>query len=166
MKTLIAYASKTGTSKKCAELLGQALPDSELCDLTKEKRDPASFDAVVIGGGIRMGRLHVDARQYLEYCKELLLTKRLGLFLCSGWPEQAEAQFSGNVDGELLAHATVRMSFGGEIDMQRMHGFDRLLARMAQKAAREDPASAPRLYPERIDAFAKAMAGKDGKEQS
>ena len=50
MKTLIAYASKTGTSKKCAELLGQALPDSELCDLTKEKRDPASFDAVVIAG--------------------------------------------------------------------------------------------------------------------
>ena len=43
-------------------------------------------EQVIVGGGVRMGALHVDARQYLDGCKPVLLKKRLGLFLCAGEP--------------------------------------------------------------------------------
>ena len=69
MKTLIAYASKTGTAEKCARMLAERLPDATLCDLCKEKPDPGAYDQVIVGGGVRMGALHVDARQYLDGCK-------------------------------------------------------------------------------------------------
>ena len=80
MKTLIAYASKTGTAEKCARMLAERIPDSTLCDLCKEKPDPSAYDQVIVGGGVRMGALHVDARQYLDGCKPILLQKRLACF--------------------------------------------------------------------------------------
>ena len=89
MKTLIAYASKTGTSEKCARMLAERIPDATLCDLCREKPDPNAYDQVIVGGGVRMGALHVDARQYLDGCKPILLQKRLGLFLCAGFAEKA-----------------------------------------------------------------------------
>ena len=91
MKTLIAYASKTGTAEKCARMLAERIPDATLCDLCKEKPDPSAYDQVIVGGGVRMGALHVDARQYLDGCKPILLQKRLGLFLCAGFVEKADA---------------------------------------------------------------------------
>ena len=89
MKTLIAYASKTGTAEKCARMLAERLPDAKLCDLCKEKPDPGAYDQVIVGGGVRMGTLHVDARQYLDGCKPILLQKRLGLYFCAGFVEKA-----------------------------------------------------------------------------
>ena len=89
MKTLIAYASRTGASEKCARMLAERIPDSTLCDLCREKPDPNAYEQVIVGGGVRMGALHVDARQYLDGCKPVLLQKRLGLFLCAGFVEKA-----------------------------------------------------------------------------
>ena len=117
MKTLIAYASKTGASEKCARMLAERIPDSTLCDLCREKPDPNAYDQVIVGGGVRMGALHVDARQYLDGCKPVLLQKRLGLFLCAGFAEKAGEIFANNVDPELRAHAVACECFGGEIDM-------------------------------------------------
>ena len=52
-----------------------------------------------------MGVLHVDARQYLDGCKPILMEKRLGLFLCAGFADKADALFENNVDPGLRAHA-------------------------------------------------------------
>ena len=54
MKTLIAYASKTGTAEKCARILAERIPDSTLCDLCKEKPDrfssPSSCTGIKFSG--------------------------------------------------------------------------------------------------------------------
>ena len=160
MKTLIAYASRTGASEKCARMLAERIPDSTLCDLCREKPDPNAYDQVIVGGGVRMGALHVDARQYLDGCKPVLLQKRLGLFLCAGFAEKAGEIFANNVDPELRAHAVACECFGGEIDMGKLHGFDRLITKMALRSFKdaEGRAAMPRLLPERIEAFAAKFA--------
>ena len=160
MKTLIAYASRTGASEKCARMLAERIPDSTLCDLCKEKPDPSAYDQVIVGGGVRMGALHVDARQYLDGCKPVLLQKRLGLFLCAGFAEKAGEIFANNVDPELRAHAVACECFGGEIDMGKLHGFDRLITKMALRSFKDEDGQAamPRLLPERVEAFAAKFA--------
>lgn len=160
MKTLIAYASRTGASEKCARMLAERIPDSTLCDLCREKPDPNAYEQVIVGGGVRMGALHVDARQYLDGCKPVLLQKRLGLFLCAGFAEKAGEIFANNVDPELRAHAVACECFGGEIDMGKLHGFDRLITKMALRSFKdaEGRAAMPRLLPERVEAFAAKFA--------
>ena len=156
MKTLIAYASKTGASEKCARMLAERIPDSTLCDLCREKPDPNAYEQVIVGGGVRMGALHVDARQYLDGCKPVLLQKRLGLYLCAGFAEKSGEIFANNVDPELRAHAVACECFGGEIDMGKLRGFDRLITKMALRSFKdaEGRAAMPRLLPERVEAFA------------
>ena len=160
MKTLIAYASKTGASEKCARMLAERIPDSTLCDLCREKPDPNAYEQVIVGGGVRMGALHVDARQYLDGCKPVLLKKRLGLYLCAGFAEKAGEIFANNVDPELRAHAVACECFGGEIDMGKLRGFDRLITKMALRSFKdaEGRAAMPRLLPERVEAFAAKFA--------
>ncbi|HJB61082.1 MAG TPA: GNAT family acetyltransferase, partial [Candidatus Ruminococcus gallistercoris] len=58
---LIAYASKTGTTAECAAQLAALLPGASLCDLTKETPEIGRFDAVIVGGCVRMGALHKAA---------------------------------------------------------------------------------------------------------
>lgn len=160
MKTLIAYASRTGASEKCARMLAERIPDSTLCDLCREKPDPNAYEQVIVGGGVRMGALHVDARQYLDGCKPVLLQKRLGLFLCAGFAEKAGEIFANNVDPELRAHAVACECFGGEIDMDKLRGFDRLITKMALRSFKDEDGQAamPRLLPERVEAFAAKFA--------
>ena len=160
MKTLIAYASRTGASEKCARMLAERIPDSTLCDLCREKPDPNAYEQVIVGGGVRMGALHVDARQYLDGCKPVLLQKRLGLYLCAGFAEKAGEIFANNVDPELRAHAVACECFGGEIDMGKLRGFDRLITKMALRSFKdaEGRAAMPRLLPERVEAFAAKFA--------
>ena len=160
MKTLIAYASRTGASEKCARMLAERIPDSTLCDLCREKPNPNAYEQVIVGGGVRMGALHVDARQYLDGCKPVLLKKRLGLFLCAGFVEKAGEIFANNVDPELRAHAVACECFGGEIDMSKLSGFDRLITKMALRSFKDEDGQAamPRLLPERVEAFAAKFA--------
>ena len=159
MKTLIAYASKTGTTEKCARTLAEKIPNATLVDLCAQKPDPSAYDQVIIGGSVRMGSLHVDARQYLEGAKSILLQKRLGVFLCAGFAEKADAILENNVDAELRAHALQCECFGGEIDMGKLRGFERLITKMALRSFKDEGgAEMPHLFPERIEAFAAKFA--------
>lgn len=156
MKTLIVYASSTGTVEKCAKALAELLPGAELHALAKKANpSPEGYDAVIIGGCIRGGGLAPFAQMYLEECEEMLLEKQLGLFICCGDDEMAEEYFSGNVSEALLAHAKVRMSFGGELDADRAKG---MIDRMLVKSMLQNPDAAKmKLYEERIPEFASKM---------
>ena len=65
MKILIAYASRNGTVKRCAEMLAKYLPSGiefELCDLLKLEVDEAAnvldgYDAAALLGSVRMGSI-------------------------------------------------------------------------------------------------------------
>lgn len=156
MKTLIVYASSTGTVEKCAKQLAELLPGAELHALEKKGNpSPEGYDAVIVGGCIRGGGLAPFAQMYLEECEEMLLKKQLGLFICCGDDERADEYFAGNVSEELLNHAVVRMSFGGELDAERAKG---IIDRMLVKSMAQNPDAAKMsFYGERIPEFASKM---------
>lgn len=156
MKILVAYASGTGVTEKCARLLADKLPGAEVCDLKKSLVDPSSYDMVIIGGSIRFGALASQARTYLEKCEPILSGKRLGLFICCGTENNVDDIFARNIPEKLLKHAAVRMSFGGELAVDHARGIEKLMLKMMLKSSGKDGPAA-RLYPERIAEFAEKM---------
>ncbi len=99
MRTLIAYATKHGGTKQCAERLARLLPGAEPLEITKATRlDLAPYDAVILGTPIYMGRPRKAMRTFCKRHQSALLEKRLGLFLCC-------IQDQENLVGEQLAVA-------------------------------------------------------------
>ena len=72
MKTVICYASKSGTARECAKKLKTLLSDAVLCDIEKEKATLSEYDCIVVGGSIRMGKLHKATANFIAKNKELL----------------------------------------------------------------------------------------------
>ena len=58
MSTLIAYATKYGFTKICAQELAKKLDENaDICDLNSEKPDLTKYDTVIIGGSIYAGKI-------------------------------------------------------------------------------------------------------------
>ena len=156
MKILIAYASKTGTAEKAAKLLGEHFADVTLRDLTVGSPNPKGYDAVIVGGGVRMGTLHKDARRWLLENWDVLKTKKFCCFICNGFIEQAPQLIEQNFSEEFLDLAVCVDSFGGELNLKRVKGIDRILVKMVIKSlnSNEGIEYLPCLLPDRIQNFA------------
>ena len=90
-RVLVAYASKHGTTREVAEFVAHTL---ERRGLTVEVEEAgrvstvAHYDAVVVGGGLYMGKWHKDARRLLERNREELAGIPLAVF--GMWPDSLE----------------------------------------------------------------------------
>lgn len=153
MKTLIAYASKTGTARQCAEALAGRIEGAVLCDLTKEQPNPAEYDTVILGGSVRMGQIHNDLKKYAQGAQDVLKDKRLGIFITCGYDDLAETIIGNNLPEPLVSAAKTKMSFGGEMDLDKQKGFDRIICKMALKSLQKEGGELPHLYPKRYSKF-------------
>jgi menaquinone-dependent protoporphyrinogen oxidase len=157
MKTLIAYAGHTGTTKFCAEQLAAQLPSTILVDLSAEKNVPDldAYDLVIIGSNVRIGMFHKAVRRLLKEQQAALSQKQTAFFICHALPEGIEEIIRANVP-EALRDSALRIdSFGGQLDMDKLKGASRLIAKMAANASSAE--GAPVIHTERIEAFAQAL---------
>ena len=104
-KTLIAYVTKGGATEESARKIADVLRrkyqlEVDLVDLKEQKApDLAQFRNVVIGGGVRGGRVYGKALKFLE---SDLSGKRVAFFVSSSWAgtpgsyENAKAKFLEN----------------------------------------------------------------------
>ncbi len=155
MKILIAYAGKSGGTRAMCELLAHQLPRHEvvLSDLTREAISPEGFDYIVFGGAVRMGKLHRAARAYLAAHGKTLEGTPHTLFLCCAFAEQFENYLEMLFPKALLESADEAVYFGGELNISRQKGLDKLLARMMRNAileSEDDEAMLPGLLPEHV----------------
>ena len=157
MKVLIAYASKTGATSKAAKFLAERFSNVTLRDLTVGSPNPKDYEAVILGGSIRIGTLHKDARKWLEEYGEVLKTKKFGCFICHGFPEQAPQLLEQNIPQELLDVAVCVDSFGGELDEKKLRGMDRLIMNMMLKSVKGKLDFVPCIRTDRIEVFADAF---------
>ena len=134
MKTIILYTTKTGTVQKCVQRLKDLL-GADAADLARCGCALASYDTVILGGSIRMGRVQKPLRRFMAVNEAVLIQKRLGLFLCSAFTDQAnmENYFRANFPQRLRTHALICTGFGGELEPDRLTGMDRLVAGMVTK---------------------------------
>ncbi len=160
MKILIAYAGKSGTTEKCAKLLGEKLPGASVVNLNLETPEIGGFNTVIVGGSIRMGQLHKKAKNFIEQNSQSLKTKRTAYFICCGFTGNAPKLFSDNFSKELLDRAVDHECFGGEMKLENLHGFDRFIAGMVAKSGEGKNTPPPQISYENIGRMAAKIIGE------
>ncbi len=94
--TLVAYTSKGKATKEAAERIGKILTDKyglsvNLVDLKKSTPELKDYTNVIIGGGVRMGRVY---KRTLKFAERDFSSKKVAVFLSSmeGGEEQNHEQ--------------------------------------------------------------------------
>lgn len=159
MKTIILYATRYGSTDKVARLIQEKIPgETKTVNLTKEQvPDLSSFDTVVIGSPIYVGKTLKPLIAYMQQNLEVLKKKRLALFLCAGEqdPTQIEKMITANFPSELCSQAIYKGAMGSELKLENVGFFMRFMLKNFIKV-KEDYS---RLSDENIDALVKAVIG-------
>lgn len=161
MKTLILYGSTYGFTEQCAKTLAQKMGgQADLVNIGKnEQTNLAGYDAVVLGSSIYMGQVNKKLKDYMDRHVDELKAKKVGLFLCSGLPENLEQNFTSNFPRQLLEVAVAREHFGGVLDKSKMSFGHKMITNMMESATKKDGKPAPAPKPENIGRLAAAMNG-------
>ncbi len=145
MKVLIIYSTKGGVSKKCAEMLAEQLSGSMQVDIRDIKNgapSPNTYDVAVIGGSIRMARLHKGLRSYLKAHAEALNKIHTALFLCCGITEDFDDYVKMNFPKSVIPKLGIHF-FGGELKPEKLKGMDKLIVRQMRSAIKYEDFEAP-----------------------
>ena len=82
-RVLIVYASKKGSTREVAQAIADRLEVDGLRTVVQpasDRVDLGTFDAVVIGGALYMGRWHRDARRFLHRHRRVLATMPVAVY--------------------------------------------------------------------------------------
>jgi len=127
MKTLVVFSGKYGTTGMFAYRLAQAFgEESQSMDLRDSNAiDWNHWDAVVIGGGIYIGKVRKEVKVFCKRFARELEKCALGLFLCAGEkePEQIRQLFEKKFSPAFLAKTRVKMRFPGGQVLNEKAGF-------------------------------------------
>ncbi len=135
MKILIAYATRFGTTEKCAGMLADILKEKgyevELVDLAKNKKiNPRNYDLAVVGGSFVVFRMSSAVRRFVKRNLNTLLNMKTGIFMC-GAEQEWEKEIVKGFPEKLLDSTAVKGYFGFEMNWDRMNPMFR---NMMQKA--------------------------------
>ena len=123
MKILIAYATETGTTRECVRYMQQFLRrrDVSVVNLCEDEMpaDLSLYDAFLVGGPIRHGKLHPRVLQFILQYRELLLEKTVGYFVVAGFADEVVEQIEKNIPKEMRDVAFDVVYVGGTLDVKR-----------------------------------------------
>jgi Flavodoxin len=113
MATLIIYATKTGATEQCIKILAEEIPNCTVCDIQAEKPSIDEFDHIIVGAGVRDGKIYKPVRDFIKKNHDQLLTKKVGYFICNEKPKETEDILERNIPADLKEAAVCLESFGG-----------------------------------------------------
>ncbi len=136
MKIAIIYTSRSGTVAECASLLGRELKnyDVTVSDIKNTQLSLDWFDMIVIGFPIRMGKAEKVAARYMKKNESVLLSKKVGYFMCCGFIDCFEEYVEKVIPRRLKENAIDVACLGGQLDPSKVKGIDRLIV----KAVRDE----------------------------
>ena len=119
MRTLIAYAGKTGNTAKCARKLAIHLNQVTLVDLNAGVVNPKDFDAVIVASPVYSHKFERSVGSFLKKYQEILQTKPFAAFVTM--VEIAEP---------LRKKAVAIANFGGEVNnLTPFNWHDKIIAK-------------------------------------
>ncbi|MFZ5974950.1 MAG: flavodoxin domain-containing protein [Bacillota bacterium] len=142
MKTLIAYASKYGTTRDCANMLAEKFgADAAVIDLkTKPKTDLDVYDQIILGSPMYMGRIQKTVKNLCKDNHDLLLKKRIAFFVCGlSNKDEVRTYLQSQFSEDLLEHAAAIRHFGGEIRLENAKFMDKFILEKMQKEKNMQP---------------------------
>ncbi|WP_413538875.1 flavodoxin domain-containing protein [Enterococcus malodoratus] len=160
MKTLIVYASQNGSTADCVNYLQSKL-DGEVTVKKIDERLPKldSFDTVIVGGSVHMGKIQRKITSFCRRNKRLLLEKNLGLFVCCYTAEGEEGFLESIYDEQLLSHAVMTSIFGGEMRYERLNfAFRKLFESLNKVEGFRQGFVEPEINYVEIEMFAKKLS--------
>ena len=130
MKIAIVYTTVGGTTRECAQLLAKQLErhDVTVADMD-ESVDIASFDVIVVGFPIRMGKAAKRARRFLGDKAKALAEATVGYFMCCGFVDCFEEYKQRVIPRELAERAFEISCLGGSLEPSRFKGFDKIVVK-------------------------------------
>mgnify|MGYP004443261473 CR=1 FL=1 len=156
MNTLIVFSTKHGCTEKCAKLLSNELKDKiDLVNLkTAKDIDISTYDKVIIGGSIYIGRIQKEVREFCLNNLEKLKEKKVALFIC-GMQEGdlINTEINENFPKELIESSIIKSHFGGEYNFDNMSFFEKLTVKIVAKAS----SSKSNILNDNIKSFAKTL---------
>ena len=168
VKIAIIYATKSGTTRECAEILAQHLHrhDVSVFDVSKAP-DLEAYDAIVLGFSVRMGRAIKSARRFMRENTDTLARKNASYFICCGFIDCFDEYAKKTIPQELLSAASDVSCFGGHLDPSRVKGLDKIVVKSVRAEilgggdngdARDDMVL-PTILDENIVQFAERIKG-------
>lgn len=165
---LVAYATRYGSTLEVAEAVAAGLRDhglkAELQPVRKVKTLEA-YDAFVLGAPYFIGKMHKDARRFLEQHQGVLAVKPVAIFaLGPTKPEEMkQPDVMAQLDRELAKLPWLKpvatVMFGGKYDPAALRFPDSLLATLPASPLHNAPASDARDW-QAIRAWARELAGR------
>lgn len=157
MKILIAYATRFGTTEKCAKILAEKIKtesnEVDVLDLKKNKNiDPADYDIAVIGGSFVAFRMNSNVKKFVKRNIDKLLKMKTGIFMC-GADEEWQKEIKKGFPEELLEKAMVTGYFGYEMNWDKMNPMVRGMMQKATKTT--EPVS--KINTDNIEEFAERI---------
>ncbi len=133
MKTAIIYATSHGTTTKVANIIVGKLgiENCQIFNIKEEKNiDISKFEQIIIGGSIHAGNIQKSIKDFCKDNIEILLEKRIGLFVCSMYEgENAVKQLENAYSDLLRKHAKSVKILGGEFLLDKMNFFEKLIVK-------------------------------------
>lgn len=123
MSILILYATKTGATKECAELLSQKI-NCTICSIEQSIPNLENYDTVILGAGVRMGKLYKPIKNYMKQHLDILVKKRIAVFICNAYPDTFQKVIEKNLPIELVKQAVCIKSFGGKVPFSNRQNVD------------------------------------------
>ena len=160
MKTLIIYASKHGSSEKCAASLAQKLKGTVDLYNLKNKKDVNlnTYSQVIIGGSIYMGRIQKEITAFCKNAESQLQEKKIGLYICCMKEGQdAVLELERSFPSELINKAIAKETFGGELIFRKMNFLEKFIMRKVAKVEKDTSF----YLPENINRFVQNMNHTD-----
>jgi len=156
MNTLIVYASKYGTTEKCAKMIKNQINNQvELINLKNLKDvNLSKYDNVIIGGSIYIGKIQKEVTEFCLKYLDILKEKRIGLFICGMQDADViNTELSQSFPIELLKIAVVKEYLGGEFLIDKMGFMDKIIVKKISKVT----SNKSNILEDEIQKFAQAM---------
>lgn len=134
-KTLIAYASKAGSTVEIANHMGQMLSSKGIeVDIipVQKVKDLSSYQSVILGSAIRVGKVLPEAMKFVETYQETLKQKTFGVFvvcmtLNDDTPENRKIVSDYLNPIRALVTPSSEGLFAGVMDLKKLNLVERLL---------------------------------------
>jgi menaquinone-dependent protoporphyrinogen oxidase len=142
MKALIVYGTRYGTAAEIAEEIGKVIKNEGIeVDLVNSRGiknyDISSYDMVIVGSGIKIGKWTKGSLKFLENNKSTLSDKKVALFVTCGAANMEETMAEGQekyldevAEKYLFNKPAATGLFGSVYDPNASHG---LMYKLATK---------------------------------
>jgi len=133
MKTIILYATKYGVAAEIAQRIAKEISGAVIHNLKEKIPSLADYDCIIIGSSVYAGSIRKEAKEFLLKNENVLLEKKLGVFVSGIGADGEKKYFDANFPLEILEKAKAAGFLGGIFDPKKAGAFERFIIKLIVK---------------------------------